>query len=224
MAKSMMGLWSHTLLTFVLIVAANRPAAGSLVTVNFSGTGSGAYTGTTFTGAFSYDQSLKSTNGEFKFKDTGLPHGVVYRIGLGTPQPAQNDQCDPFMITTTSGAFTLQAVDPKTPTLTYVRIVVPSSGLSPTDLPGCSIFPSTAPAYSMFTLTVSGMTTYSGTISSFTRCTGPAILLPAPVCPAPYYVYTCTYPTPSPVYACPPRQACFLTRLFARRSHRSSCW
>jgi hypothetical protein len=93
---------------------------------------------------------------------------------------------------------------------------------------------------------VNGATTYAGTISSFTSCTGPAIAAPAKTSPAPDDVYTFTYPAPEPVpapgpvpaaapapapapapcpvYACPPRQACFLTRLFARRCHRSSCW
>jgi hypothetical protein len=226
MAKSMTGFWSRSLLMIVLIAAANRPAAGSIVTANFSGSGSGGYSGMSFVGAFDYDQSLTSTNGVFNFQNTGFNHGVVYRIGTGTVQSAQNSQCDPFTITTTSGAFTLLAVDPKGPPATNVTIVVPSSGLSLTHLPGCSIFPTTAPANSTFTLRVNGAITFSGTISSFTSCTGPTTPLPAPTAPAPCYVYTYTYtyPAPCPVYACPPRQGCFLTRLFARRCHRSSCW
>ena len=57
MAKSMMSLWSQFLLTILLIVAANRAdAAGTVVTVTFSGTASGSSTGT-FSGAFAYDQS-----------------------------------------------------------------------------------------------------------------------------------------------------------------------
>jgi hypothetical protein len=230
MTKSRMVLWSQTLLLMVLTATANRPAAGSVVTANFTGSGTGAFAGTGFTGAFDYDQSRRSTNGVFNFAGTGLNHGVVYRIGAGTNQSAQNSQCDPFTITTTGGAFTLLAVDPKGPPATNVKIVVPSSGLSLTNLPGCSVFPITAPAGSTFTLTVNGATTFAGTISSFTSCTGPALVVTAPAPQAPDYdhVYTDTYPAPSPapcpVYTCPPRQACFLTRLFPRRSHRSCCW
>jgi len=227
MAKSRMVLWSRSLLTIVLIATANRPAAGSLVTVKFQGSGSGT---TTFVGSFNYEQSLRSTNGTFNFAGTGLGHGVAYKIGAGTLQSAPNSQSDPFTITTTSGAFTLLAIDPRTPTLTHFSIVMPCSGLSPTDLPGCSIFPITAPANTKFTLTVNGVITYSGTISSFTSCTGPAFAEPAPTSQAPENVHIFTYPAPAPapapcpVYACPPRQACFLTRLFPRRSHRGCCW
>jgi hypothetical protein len=72
---------------------------------------------------------------------------------------------------------------------------------------------------------VSGAITYSGTISTFTGCSGPSMPMVAPSYPAPCNTYTCTYAVPCPVYyACPPRQACFLTRLFARRSVRCSCW
>ena len=45
-----------------------------------------------------------------------------------------------------------------------------------------------------------------------------------PPSPPPCYVYTYPAPAPCPAYACPPRPACCLTRLFARRSHRNSCW
>jgi hypothetical protein len=101
---------------------------------------------------------------------------------------------------------------------------VPASGLSLTDLPGCSIFPTTAPANTKFTLKVNGTTTFQGTISTFTSCHGPTTPFVVSFCPPPCSTYTCTYAVPCPVYACPPRQACFLTRLFARRSRRSSCW
>jgi hypothetical protein len=208
----------------VLIVAANRAASGSTVTVNFKGTGSGSYNGTPFVGAFDYDPSLTSTNGQFQFQGSGLNHGVVYKIAAGQTFSAQNSLCDPFTITTTGGNFTILAVDPKTPTLTNVTIVVPSSGLSQTNLPGCSIFPATAPTGSTFTLTVNGATTFSGTISTITSCTGPAVPFPIATCPPPYDTYTSAYTAPCPQYACPPRQSCFLTRLFARRSCRSVCW
>ena len=134
---------------------------------------------------------------------------------------------DPFTITTTGGAFAVLAVDPKGPPATNVKIVVPNSGLNLTNLPGCSIFPITAPAGSTFTLTVNGATTFAAHLVIHqlhrTRSRRTCSESPGPRLRLQLHVPRVT-PVPCPVYTCPPRQACSLTRLFTRRSLRSCCW
>lgn len=227
MAKSMMGLWSRFLLTILLIVAASRGgAAGTIITVTFSGTASGSSTGT-FSGAFAYDQSLPDSSPHtFNFAGSADTHTMVYNTVPTGRKTGSSHTCEPFTITTSNNTFILVATVPGSPSTT-VTIVVPTTvAMSATSLPGCSVFPST-PTNSTFTL--SGGFSYTGTITTLS-CGGPLIRRliaePSPLCPPPDYVYTYAYPAPAPcpVYTCPPRPACCLTRLFARRSCRISCW
>jgi hypothetical protein len=220
MAKSMLVLWSQSLLLIALLVPANRADAGTLVTVNFSGTASGSSTGN-FSGAFTYDMSEpKASLHTFRFVGTTFTHSLVYTTDLTGTKTGTNITCESFTITTFNGNFVLVGTVPKSPATT-VTITIPTGvAMSATYLPGCSVFPA-SPVGSTFKLT--GGYTYTGNLTRITSCT---YSLPAPVPPAPpcSYVYTCTYPAPCPVYACPPRQACLLTRLFARRSRHSPCW
>ncbi len=216
------------LLSCVVVVATGRPAAaGTLVTVNFAGTGSGAYTGQSLSGWFEYDQSLHGSSGVFSFPDS-LTHGISYSINGGSPLKATGHPSDPFTIWTNQGSnttFTLQAVDPPasgSTAKTTVTLVLPTNTvLSTSTLPLCSAFLMTPPLppNNSFKLTVNGATTYSGTITSITSCgqTGaPAVETPPQI----VYVTTAT----CPVYACPPRPDCCLTRLFSRCFVRARCW
>lgn len=222
MAKSIKRLWSQLILTILLIVAVNPGVmADTNATVNFSGTATSPSTGT-FTGAFAYDENDPATsNFLFKFSGNKFPHAVVYTLipptGSGTvTHNGSNSGCEPFKITTSANTFTLTATLPLAPATT-VTITIPLVGtIQPTTLPGCSAFPPSAP-YGTFAL--SGGTTYTGKITAITSCKETvAAVQPAVV----YYVYAC--PAPAPVYACQPRQSCCLSRLFARRCQRNSCW
>ena len=243
MAKSMMGLWSQFLLTILLIVAANRAgAAGTVFTVTFSGTASGSSTGT-FSGTFAYDQSLLANpDHTFQFQVIQHPHMMEYTTPTGTGT-GLDSRCEPFKITTFGNTFILRAtVVPQSPApqspATTVTIVVPTTvAMEQRSLPDCSVFPS-SPTNSTFTL--SGGITFTGTITAIRCITADIIAASAsrlhlprpppspppcpPPSPPPCYVYTYPAPAPCPAYACPPRPACCLTRLFARRSHRNSCW
>jgi len=242
MAKSMMGLWSRFLLTILLIVATNRAgAAGTVVTVFFNGTASGSSTGT-FSGAFAYDQSQPDASPfTFNFTGSASTHTVEHRTDLTGNQTGSGSRCEPFTITTSGNTFILVAIVPQSPA-TKVTIVVPTTvAMSAASLPDCSVFPS-SPTNSTFTLSGGSTPPFMGTITAISCRPGTPVLAPPapppspppcpppspppypPPSPPPCYVYTYPAPAPCPAYACPPRPACCLTRLFARRSHRNSCW
>jgi len=221
MAKSMMRFWSPLLLTILPILGANRADATD-ITVTFSGTPTGSSTGD-FSGFFEYDDSHPwKSDYLFRFEGSADTHKLSYKTVPSGMRTGSFNTCEPFTITTSGGQFVLKATVPNSPSTT-VTIVVPSMGLAKDHLPGCSIFPSSPPPPTC-TFTLSGGFNYTGTIRTM-NCSGAAAALGAP-CPPPCYVYTCTYPAPAlcPAYACPPRPACCLTRLFARRSYRNSCW
>jgi hypothetical protein len=213
MAKSMMVTWSRLLLVAVLFGGANRADAQTVV-VNFSGTGPGA---STFQGYLGYTQSLHGAGGRFTF--TTQFHEIEYSgSSLPVVPPCSGPGCS-YTITTSGTTFTLVSVCPKSPATTVTIVLPCNMTLSATGLPPCSAFVSSPPANTAhFTLT--GGTNYSGTITSVWCPTAPA---PAPAQPAPY-VEACSPPQTCPVYACQPRPACCLTRLFARLCHRNNCW
>jgi hypothetical protein len=209
----------------VLFGAAGPPAAaGTLVTVNFSGAGTGAYTGQSLSGWFQYDQSLHGTSGEFNFPDS-LTHGLSYSINGGSPITATQRPCDPFTIYTNQGSnktFTLKAVDPpasgSTP-LTNVKLILPTNTvLSTITLPLCSAFLMTPPLPGGNSFTLSGGTTFTGVITAITSCSQTGAPAAVPAAQFIYVTVSC------PVYACPPRPACCLSRLFSRCSIRARCW
>ena len=221
MRKSMMGYCSRFLLPVVLFVAVNRANAATIVTVNFSGTATGSSHGT-FQGDFQYDQSQLGSGGTFPF--TTKFHAINYS---GTSIPSElaiNAACGSYTITTSGTKFTLVVVAPKAPATT-VTIILPSlSALSASALPACSAFPG-SPATNTATFKLTGGTTFTGNITSITCPVQPAPA--APSMQASVYASVYAYPAPQSVpvyYACQPRPACCLTRLFARRSHRSGCW
>ncbi len=212
MAKSMMVICSRLVLGAVLLVGVNRAGAAT-VTVYFSGTGPGS---STFQGYFSYDQTQTGSGGHFLFSTKF--HEIVYSGSSITSGSCSGTECGSYDITTSGSTFTLVSICPKSPATT-VTIVLPCSvNLSATSLPLCSEF-TTSPAANTTQFTLSGGTTYSGTVITVS-CTPPA---PAPAAPVPY-VYTYSVPQACPVYACQPRPACCLTRLFARLCHRNNCW
>ncbi len=215
MLKSMMVISSRFLLVAVLCVAANR-ADAQTVTVYFNGTGPNA---STFQGSFAYTQSLLGSGGHFSF--TTQFHEIEYSGSSISGEPSCSGTTCSFNITTSGTTFTLVSVCPKSPATT-VTIELPCSvTLSPTSLPSCSEFVSSPPANTT-KFTLSGGTTYSGTIN-YVSCTPPAPPVHAPAQRVPY-VYTYIAPEACPVYACQPRPACCLTRLFARLCHRNNCW
>jgi hypothetical protein len=67
--------------------------------------------------------------------------------------------------------------------------------------------------------TLSGGTSFSGVINSITSCSQTG----APATPPPVQVF-CVTQTYCPVYACPPRRACCLSRLFSRCFGGARCW
>ncbi len=211
MAKSTMVTWSRLLLVVVLFGGANRADAQTVV-VNFSGTGPGT---STFQGYLGYTQSLLGAGGKFTF--TTQFHEIEYSgSSLPVVQPCSGPGCS-YTITTSGTTFTLVSVCPKSPATT-VTIVLPTIvTLSATALPPCSAFvTSPQPNTAHFTLT--GGINYSGTITK--------VWCNLPTAPAEAIPYVETYPPPQacPVYACEPRPACCLTRLFARLCHRRNCW
>ena len=231
MAKSMMRHWAPFLLSILLSVAANR-AEAQLVTVNFQGQTSGSPP-VPISGKFTYNSSVTTNDNTFVF--TGLPvssgrHDIKYTIS-GQLHTGSGSTCEPYFIQISGNQFVLTATLPKTPPTTVQITITMSQSIttSPPTLPDCSFFPSSPPGTFPHTLMLSGGLNRSASIA-ITSCSGPtALVVPAPcpvyTCPPPpCYVYTYPAPAPCPAYACPPRPACCLTRLFARRSHRNSCW
>ncbi len=222
MSRSTIGFGSQLMLAILVMISAGQAnAAGTIVTVEFTGgTGSGA-----FSGSFSYDESEpNSGNYTFQFGAT-YTHMVQYTtVACGTHAEINGTY---FTITTVDNTFKLVATVPTSPTATVVTITIPTNATMPkTTLPFCtesgvSVFPD--PPLANTTLELSGGCTFTGTITQFSNCSmstpGPEHG-PFPTAPC----YTCPPPAPTPVYACPPRRGCFLTRLFARGCRRNSCW
>ena len=159
-------------------------------------------------------------------------------------QTGSFSSCEPFTITTSDSTFTLLAQVQPSPssTATTVTIVVPTTVAMESEklagLLGVSKFPHEQHVHAERRIhptfygdyhgnqlqhrnhcpSSSSSSTFSASLSSTfpasLSSTFPASLLCLHVPRAP----------PCPAYACPPRPACCLTRLFARRSHRNSCW
>jgi hypothetical protein len=172
----------------------------------------------------------------FNFTGSSLVHELQYQFSSGPcssststpPGPCygNGNMCEPFTIDTAPTSLTLRSVVPQGSWSTNVTITIGTvMTINPGMLPNsCNYFPQTCNP-SCGTFVVSGHITYSGTITSMT-CTLETVVVPAPPCPPPCCVCTwpCQAPAPCPVYACPPRPGCYLTRLFARRSCRNFCW
>jgi hypothetical protein len=214
------------LLSCVLLVAASRPsAAGTIVTVHFTGKGTGDYANQTLSGWFEYDQSLRGTSGQFNFPDT-LTHGISYTINGGSAVTATGHSSDPFTIYTNQGnnkTFTIEAVDPpavgSTPK-TNVKLILPTNTVLLTStLPLCSAFLMTPPLPANNSFTLSGGNSFTGVITAITSCTQTGAPAVTPVSSIVYVTTVCC-----PMYTCPPRQVCCLSRLFSQFSVRARCW
>ena len=103
MATSMRGLWFHFLLGILVIATANRPAAGSLVTVNFTGSGTGPYTGTTFYWGLSLRSVSEVDKRRIQIHRQWVSLRRVVQVSIRNTPAANDSQSDPFQITTTSG-------------------------------------------------------------------------------------------------------------------------
>jgi hypothetical protein len=218
MPKSTMGLWSRFVLTIVLIVAVNQAHGEALVTINFKGAG--------FSGSVAYDDSQggvqQGSNFVFKFENEGVTHALVYNIGAGTSSGI-NPFCEPFTITTSGTTFTVTAKVPQSPATAVTVVLHTNVSVSSTVLPDCEagstpVFQQTG-TFKLANYTT-GAVSFSGNITS-TSCSQRSVAVQPLSDPCEVYY---TYAAPCPVYACPPRQGCCLTRLFARRLHRNCCW
>ena len=145
-------------------------AAGLIVTVAFSGTGTGAYAGQSFTGTFSYDQLHKVSNipGKFAFQGSSDPHSIFYKIATGTAVSGSGAACDPFTILTSGAGETSFQLSAATPAGTTVAITIPMNAtLNQTHLPYSAAFPVPPVATTTtFTVTNAGTTTFTGTITT----------------------------------------------------------
>ncbi len=222
MAKSTMGLWPRFVLASVLIVMAGQaPArADTLVTVEFKGTG--------FSGSVVYDQSLsgvqQGANYVFSFQGASKTHALAYTGTAPGTSSGLNSTCEPFTITNSGTTFTVTARVPQQSPPTAVTVVLHTNvSVSSTVLPLCdsgstSVFQQTG-TFKLVNQST-GDTIFSGTISSTTCSSRAALTLPIQT---PLYTAD-AYAAPCPVYACPPRPACCLTRFFARLTHPRRCW
>jgi hypothetical protein len=145
-------------------------AAGSIVTVAFNGTGTGAYAGQSFTGTFSYEQSHKVSNipGKFVFQGSPDTHSIYYKLGTGTAVSGSGGACDPFTILTSAAGDTSFQLSAATPAGTTVAITIPMNAhLNQTHLPYSTAFPVPPVATTTtFTVTNAGTVTFTGTITT----------------------------------------------------------
>jgi hypothetical protein len=232
MMKTLLRLATTLLVSGVMMAAPNpASAAGQLVQITFSGT-STKPPGYRFEGCIQYD-STQSANPPryFDFSGSNLNHEFCYQTDDNLSGSGVMGSCEPFTIRTSLNAnktFKLEATQPATTSVT-VSISAASGVTFGTSLPTC---PSGSPVFQAggtFTLSTeaNGTVTFTGTITSVTcmnvpngtNCQCSPIQAPAPAFP----VYYAAAPAPCPEYACQPRPACCLTRLFARLGHRNNC-
>jgi hypothetical protein len=233
-----------TILVLAVVVGASGAAiaAGPLVRITFSGTGT--QTGVpgiqTFSGSVQYDSSRTITppaTHYFDFTGNGLDHEVCYETsggvaGSGIPPVP----CDPYYIHTSTNAnklFELHATAPNTVTVLFSIPAAAGTTFSPTALPKCP--PGGADPFSTnsgsFILAdaTTGAVLFTGTINS-ASCSQPALgshcsCNATPGAGFPTVAYAASAPMQScQVYACPPRRSGCLTGLFARICQRNRCW
>jgi hypothetical protein len=221
-------------------------AAGPLVRLELLG--SGAYlsnpsTKVQFESCLQYDSSATGSGFYFNFTgSTRFDHEICYRLQNGVFASGTMGTCEPYSIQTSLNNDTTFQLQATLPSGTAVTVTIPSNvTFTATALPLCEsgaidVFP-VGGGGGTFTLSnaTTGAVIYTGTITSIkcsqplagTHCSCPNIFM---VMPSPqgvaYDASPLVYAASQayPVYACPPRQGCCLTRLFARRSRCNSCW
>jgi len=211
------------LVFLILMAVAAEPAyaTGPDIKVSFQGTSG-------LNGYFIYDSSLPGSGGSFSF--TGLStyvHATCFMFRPGTCPLYVDLNCEPFVINTSLGGgtvFQVLATGPKTTALTIN--LATTCQLNQSALPTCEtacFVPNPSAGASTFTMQPAGGAANTYNITSVT-CTvlesTAAVGTPVPC----YAVYGCPAPTPCPVYVCPPRPACCLSRLFSRCTFRARCW
>jgi hypothetical protein len=232
-----------TILVSALVVGATETAtaAGPLVRLTFSGTGTqtGVLGTVKFSGCVQYDSSLTKTSASyFDFTGSALNHEVCYWTSGGLSGNAIQPHCDPYWIHTSANSgktFQLQGTTGTTPNTVTVTVTIPAATgvtFNPAKLPTC---PLSGPGpfstnSGLFTLTNASGTSviFSGTIQSVV-CSQPAVgsdcsCAQMDTTAPPILVATYAPMDSYPVYACPPRQSCCVTRLFSRLFHRDRCW
>lgn len=169
MINSFSRIGSLVLVSGLLSGIASRPAeAGTIVTINFSGTETGVSSPRTFSGSVVYDssQSVATPAGTFNFTGSAKQHEMSYTLGSSPEVFGSQSDCEPFKITTSSGSKKtikffgkLNGKD--------VTITLPTGAvLSQSHLPVCDKIPSTPLTGSTFT--VSGSAPFTGNITSVT--------------------------------------------------------
>ncbi len=145
-------------------VPGSASAAGLVVSVAFSGSG--------FSGAFTYEQShqVSSTPGKFAFLDSPDTHSIYYVIGTEVPVSASGTSCDPYTIYTsanTGSTFQVIATTPAGNTVTITINSMPAPALNPRHLPYATAFPPQPTGTTATFVVTNGATTlYSGTITA----------------------------------------------------------
>jgi hypothetical protein len=209
-------------------------AAGTTVQILYTGSGTGAYAGTSFAGCIQYDQSKPKTSARFfNFQASGYHHEICYTTSTSLYGSGFENNCDPFTIDLSADTNTTMKVSATAQGTTSLTVWLPTTqtfnalSLLPfcqAGTPPTNVFKGTG----TFQLATGGHVTYTGSITTTTfHCS--QITSSGPHCPpctavAPAPTYPCPTPEPCPVYTCAPRPSCCLTRLFARLSCRNRCW
>jgi len=159
---------SLVLVLSLLSAVATRPAeAGTIVTINFSGTETGVSSPKTFSGSVIYDSGLLSAAaGTFNFAGSPRQHEMKYKLGSSPEVSGTQTECEPFKITTSSGSRKTIKVIGKLNGNNVTVVLPTSSVLSQSELPTCAKVPATPLTGSTFT--VSGTTSFTGKITSVT--------------------------------------------------------
>jgi hypothetical protein len=160
---------SLVLVSGLLSGVSGRPAeAGTIVTINFSGTETGVASPRTFSGSVVYDSSQPVTTpaGTFNFAGAAKQHEMSYKLGSSPEVFGSQSDCEPFKITTSSGSKkTFKVIG--TLNGNTVTITLPTgSVLSQSQLPTCVKIPGTPLTGSTFA--VSGSSPFTGNITSVT--------------------------------------------------------
>jgi hypothetical protein len=204
-------------------------ATGNIIRVSFNNSQS---SGTQISGWLQYDDSEPPHSVcDFLFKSTDLlDHELSYTIGASTVSASDGGFSHYEIITSGNNRqiFQLKA------TLnngTQIVVILPTLVQLPTTaLPDCSLSsqtvfnPTPASGTSSFQITSAGVVRQFA-ITNVSCAPSPQIVVPSPQAPSVVVYASAPAPAPAcaPSYACRPRPACCLSRLFCRGSFRLGC-
>jgi hypothetical protein len=240
MSKSLTHI-ATTILALAVLVGASgaASAAGPMVRITFSG--SGTQTGVsgtqTFSGTVQYDSSRTGSDYYFDFTGNALDHEICYKTsgtlqGSGIPPVP----CDPYYIHTSSNGGKLFVLCGTAPNTVTAQVSIPAASgttFSPNALPKCLTGAADPFSTNSGSFTLSNATTgailFTGTITT-AACSEPAVgshctCSNTEASATAVLVYHYPAPTQScQVDACLPRRSSCSTGLFARIFHRNRCW